>query len=87
EDIQKATYFVEKFTNFLNEIHTVNFIAFSKDAEQAAEEIRAFKLNIIQKQLEGKIVIHFTPTFINHMVNEVEEYITVLEYLGRGEVP
>ena len=39
-----------------------------------------FKLNIIQKQLEGKITIHFTPTFINHMVNEVEEYITVLEF-------
>ena len=55
-------------------------MAFSKEAEQAAKEIRMFKLNIIQKQLEGKITIHFTPTFINHMVNEVEEYITVLEF-------
>ena len=62
-------------------------MAFSKEAEQAAKEIRAFKLNIIQKQLEGKITIHFTPTFINHMVNEVEEYITVLEFLKKGEVP
>ncbi len=44
-----------------------------------------FKLNIIQKQLEGKITIHFTPTFINHMVNEVEEYITVLEFLKKGK--
>lgn len=87
EDIKKATYFVETFTGFLNKIHTVNLIAFSKEAERAAKEIRTFKLNIIQKQLEGKITIHFTPTFINHMVNEVEEYITVLEFLKKGEVP
>lgn len=65
----------------------MNLITFSKEAERAAKEIRMFKLSIIQKQLEGKITIHFTPTFINHMVNEVEEYITVLEFLKKGEVP
>ena len=65
----------------------MNLIAFSKEAERVAKEIRTFKLSIIQKQLEGKITIHFTPTFINHMVNEVEEYITVLEFLNKGEVP
>ncbi|PFZ09365.1 hypothetical protein COL60_13615 [Bacillus pseudomycoides] len=87
EDIQKAMYFVQTFDRFLSNIHTANLIAFAKDAHKVAEEIRKFKLNIIQKQLEGKIVIHFTPTFINHMVNEVEEYIMVLEYLIKGEVP
>ncbi|HDR3522071.1 DUF2935 domain-containing protein [Bacillus pacificus] len=87
EDIKKATYFVELFTNLLNKVRNVNLVEFSKEAEQAAKEIRMFKLNIIQKQLEGKITIHFTPTFINHMVNEVEEYITVLEFLKKGEVP
>ncbi|PEE43777.1 DUF2935 domain-containing protein [Bacillus pseudomycoides] len=87
EDIQKAMYFVQTFDRSLSNIHTVNLIAFAKDAHKVAKEIRKFKLNIIQKQLEGKIVIHFTPTFINHMVNEVEEYIMVLEYLIKGEVP
>jgi hypothetical protein len=87
EDIQRAIYFVETFDKYLSLINRVSLIEFAKDAKQSAEEIRKFKLNIIQKQLEGKIVIHFTPTFINHMVNEVEEYITVLEYLIKGEVP
>ncbi|MDZ5607377.1 DUF2935 domain-containing protein [Bacillus pseudomycoides] len=87
EDIQKAMYLVQTFDRFLSNIHTVNLLAFAKDAHTAAEEIRTFKLSIIQKQLEGKIAIHFTPTFLNHMVNEVEEYITVLEYLIKGEVP
>ncbi|HEK9101747.1 DUF2935 domain-containing protein [Bacillus pfraonensis] len=87
EDIQKAMYFVQIFDRFLNNIDTVNLITFAKDAHEAAEGIRKFKLSIIRKQLEGKIKIHFTPTFLNHMVNEVEEYITVLEYLMKGEVP
>lgn len=87
EDIQKAMYFVEKFDRLLNHIHTVDLITLAKDAKQAAEEIRQFKLSIMQKLLEGKITIHFTPTFMNHMVNEVEEYIKVLEYLIEGEVP
>ncbi|MEH7456028.1 DUF2935 domain-containing protein [Bacillus sp. JJ1127] len=87
EDIQRARHFIEQFHELLNRVHTANLIAFAKDAKQAAEEIRQFKLSIIQKQLEGKVVIHFTPTFLNHMVNEVEEYITVLDYLIKGEVP
>ncbi|MFF1995255.1 DUF2935 domain-containing protein [Bacillus mycoides] len=86
-DIQRAIYFVEKFDEYLSRINTVSLIEFAKDVRQLAEEIRQFKLSIIQKQLEGKIVIHFTPTFINHMVNEVEEYLTVLKYLIKGEVP
>lgn len=53
---KKATYFVETFTNLLNKVRNVNLMAFSKEAEQAAKEIRAFKLNIIQKQLEGKLL-------------------------------
>lgn len=87
EDIQMAMYFVEKFDGLLNNVHTVDLISFAKDAKQAAESIRQFKLSIMQRQLEGKIVIHFTPTFINHMVNEVEEYIKILGYLVKGEVP
>ena len=31
--------------------------------------------------------IHLTPTFINHMVNELEEYLRILNYLKQGEVP
>lgn len=63
-DIQRAIYFVEKFDGYLSRINTVSLIEFAKDVKQLAEEIRQFKLSIIQKQLEGKIVIHFTPTFM-----------------------
>lgn len=37
--------------------------------------------------MTGNIGIHLTPTFVNHMVNELEEYQNVLSYLKKGEVP
>ncbi|MGG0187125.1 DUF2935 domain-containing protein [Bacillus rhizoplanae] len=87
EEIQKAMYFEQKFDELLTKLQTANLISFAKEANEAANEIRNFKLHIIRKQLEGRIVIHFTPTFLNHMVNEVEEYITVLKYLMEGKAP
>ena len=42
---------------------------------KASEEIRMFKLSLIKEHLVGKIKISLSPTFINHMVNEVEEAI------------
>ncbi|MFB4165283.1 DUF2935 domain-containing protein [Alteribacillus sp. JSM 102045] len=56
-------------------------------AQQAAKDIRFLKLQIIRTQLTGKIKIELTPTFINHMVNEVEEYLRILEFLMKKEVP
>ncbi|GJM78371.1 hypothetical protein HMSSN139_08670 [Paenibacillus sp. HMSSN-139] len=37
--------------------------------------------------MAGEIKIQLGPTFINHMVNEVEEYIRVLKFLQKGEIP
>ncbi|MDM5187245.1 DUF2935 domain-containing protein [Bacillus sp. DX4.1] len=87
EDIQTAMGFVQTFDRLLRNIHTVNLVDFAKKAKEVAEKFREFKLSILRKQLERKVVISFTPTFLNHMVSEVEEYITVLEYLIKAEVP
>ncbi|TKI71812.1 DUF2935 domain-containing protein, partial [Bacillus mycoides] len=57
EDIHRAMYFVNRFDTFLSRINTASLVEFAKDVKQSAEEIRQFKLNIIKKQLEGKIVI------------------------------
>ncbi|MEH6891197.1 DUF2935 domain-containing protein [Bacillus sp. JJ864] len=87
EEIERAMYFIQKFDDLKMELGTTDLIAFAKEANEAANEMRKFKLHIMRKQLEGKIVIHFTPTFLNHMVNEVEEYITILKYLTEGKAP
>lgn len=90
KDVAKANHFIERFNQLLNESKSLtnsNVIAFSKLAEDAANHLRTFKLSIIKRQLVGEISIHLSPTFVNHMVNELEEYLLVLSYLKNGERP
>jgi hypothetical protein len=58
-----------------------------QEAKNTSEKIRSFKLILIKEHLVGKIKISLPPTFINHMVNEVEEAIRNFDYLAKGEIP
>lgn len=49
-------------------------------------EIRELKLNILAKQIGEKIYINLPPTFINHMINKVEEYICILNDLIKENI-
>ncbi|MCJ7842040.1 DUF2935 domain-containing protein [Lederbergia sp. NSJ-179] len=87
EDIKKANEFIQIFEQLLSQVNTADLVQLSRKADEEAQKIRAFKLTIIERQLVGGITINLTPSFINHMVNEVEEYLRVLEYLKKSEVP
>ncbi|PLR98923.1 DUF2935 domain-containing protein [Bacillus sp. T33-2] len=87
EEINMAISFINIFDRLLDSVDGADLIQLSQHSGEQARRIREFKLDIIEKQLTGNIVIHFGPTFVNHMVNEVEEYLRVLEYLQNGEVP
>lgn len=63
------------------DLHHLNYKVYS-----AAMKIRQFKLIIISKQIVSKININLTPTFINHMINELEEYLSILNDLIQGKV-
>lgn len=56
-------------------------------AKEEAEAIRVFKLQIIRDHIEGMVIIDLTPTFINHMVNEVEEYLRVIHWIMGNKIP
>lgn len=84
-NIQRAKNFVHLFDKLLEqsrmkldeeELASLNSLAYN-----AACEIRTFKLHIIKEQLVGNIKINMPPTFLNHMVNELEEYILILSCL------
>lgn len=89
--IKKANDFMKTFDDLLNQsrknLSRDQWIQLSREADKKAKEIRQFKLHILERLLKGRISFHFTPTFMNHMVNEVEEYIRVLEDLKIGNVP
>ncbi len=90
EDIEKAQTFINKFSDLHKQVSLLNesnAVSFAITAEEATAELKKFKLSIIRRQLFGKIGIHLPPTFMNHMVNELEEYQNVLSYLKKGEAP
>ncbi len=90
EDIKRANSFILQFSQLLayvNSIDANHAVSFSLTVDEAVEQLKQFKLYMLRKQLTGNINSHLPPTFINHMVNELEEYQNVLSYLKKGEVP
>lgn len=85
--IQEAQQFITVFEQLLSQVGIAEPIALSKQAVEEVGRLREYKLRIIEQQLAGKITLHLTPSFINHMVNELEEYQLLLGFLTRGEVP
>lgn len=87
ENIRTAEYFITVFDELLAQAGGADPVQLSMLAEAEAEKLRSFKLKLIEEHLIGKIKIQLGPTFINHMVNELEEYLLVLNYLKKGEAP
>ncbi|MBS4209885.1 DUF2935 domain-containing protein [Bacillus sp. FJAT-50079] len=59
----------------------------SKEAGQFVKELKNLKLFLLKRLLYQQIKIHLSPTFLNHMVNELEEYERILSYLVKNESP
>lgn len=62
-------------------LHELNYKAYS-----AAMKIRKFKLIILSKQIREQIRINISATFINLMINEVENYLCILSNLIKGDM-
>lgn len=91
EAIEKAQHFINLFDNLLKEsrknLSAEKLMSLTHSAYKAANDILNFKLYIISEQLVSNIKIELPPTFINHMVNEVQEYLIVLNYIIRNQLP
>ncbi|MGG3283837.1 DUF2935 domain-containing protein [Paenibacillus solani] len=57
----------------------------NKEANEVTLELRQFKLSLLERQLVGQIDLLLTPSFVNHMVNELEEYLRILKSLLEGK--
>lgn len=82
DKISKSNNFIDKFDDLLYEarkdLSTIEIDSLTMLVYKEAQNLRQFKLQIITEQLIGKIEIALPPTFINHMVNELEEYLFIL---------
>ncbi|AEG60747.1 DUF2935 domain-containing protein [Desulforamulus ruminis] len=61
--------------------------ALNQQAYNQTKELRNFKLSLIRRHLVEEIQIHLTPTFINHMVNELDNYLQILECIMENKQP
>ena len=85
EEIAQAVTFRDTFDRLLDEacseLTDEALMELNRLAYRWAEQLRAFKLHLLRRHLTGKLQIGLTPAFINHMVNELEEYMRVLQAL------
>lgn len=84
DEIRIANGFLLKFDQLLNEAHEVvkprDLMDLTNAAFETAKKLREFKLHLLSRHLTQIFDFHLPPTFINHMVNELEEYLQILEY-------
>ncbi|MGG1674620.1 DUF2935 domain-containing protein [Neobacillus sp. NRS-1170] len=87
EEIEKAAAFIQIFDNLLGQAKTADVLQLTVNAETEVLKLREFKLSLIKRHLIAKIKIHLSPTFLNHMVNELEEYLRIITNLKSGRLP
>ncbi|WP_106767531.1 DUF2935 domain-containing protein [Paenibacillus faecalis] len=89
EDIQKAQQYIQAFDQLLHQARALQSDSqlgpLNQQAYALTINLRQFKLSILERLLLGKVTIALTPTFINHMVNELEEYVRILSCLLEGK--
>ena len=88
EEIARAEHFVAQYDKLLGQARKplagAGLTALNAAASGLTAELRAFKLHLLQRHLTGTISIGLSPSFLNHMVNELEEYERVLRELSAG---
>ncbi|MDB5052349.1 MAG: hypothetical protein JWM44_399 [Bacilli bacterium] len=91
EEIQPAECFIQSFDQLLEQarcpLDRNELMVLNQTSYQKALELRAFKLHLLERLLSNDIQFHLPPTFINHMVNEIEEYLRINGHLLAGELP
>lgn len=88
-EIARAAHFVDRFDKLLEQarqdVAGPGLSALNAAASAQTAELRTFKLHLLQRHLTGTISIGLSPSFLNHMVNELEEYVRVLQSLSQGQ--
>jgi hypothetical protein len=87
-DIETAGQFIHLFDQLRNSLVIMEawqLTELNKQAHQCTLSLRTFKLDLLERILLGKVGIGLTPTFINHMVNELDEYIKILDEHIKGK--
>lgn len=90
EKIETTKRFIVLFDDLLNEarknLSNQSIIELTEKSLKVTQNIRSFKLQIIKELITENTKIELNPTIINHMVNEVEEYLRILSFITQEEI-
>jgi hypothetical protein len=91
EMIAKAASFIQSFDDLLeqagNTANSEQIFELTKNTLSSAQEFRRFKLELLRQRIAGIVKIGLPPTFINHMVNEIEEYLRIILNILQWQPP
>jgi hypothetical protein len=84
-EIEKAKSFILLFDELLQtarlSLSKNNLLLLLRRSKEAGEQLRSFKLHLLTRHLTEKISLSLPPTFLNHMVNELDEWLRIASYL------
>ncbi|MCL6547597.1 MAG: DUF2935 domain-containing protein [Alicyclobacillus sp.] len=89
-EIARARQFIDRLDALLAEARRVpshSAAGLAQAAHADARRLREFKLHLLRRHLRDEIHIQMSPTFLNHMINENEEYLRILPHLEAGRQP
>ncbi|OQP05997.1 hypothetical protein B1690_11055 [Geobacillus sp. 46C-IIa] len=55
--------------------------------KEAGERLRAFKLHLLRRHVTESFRFSLPPTFLNHMVNELDEWLRLADCYAQGKRP
>lgn len=87
-EINRAAGFINTFDGLLSEarqeLSGPLLSALTEKAYNSTVMLRNFKLHLLRRSLTNSLAAHLPPTFFNHMLNELDEYLNVLSILSSG---
>ena len=82
EYITIAQEFIRQFDKLLEESQKLNSLLemneFNRKTYDAVFHLRDFKLELLSMSLQDDLISHLSPAFYNYMLNELEEYLHIL---------
>lgn len=88
-EIEKACMFIHIFDQLLEDSRHLPAMpeieTLTEEALDKTKKLRCFKLHLLERHLLEIFNFHLPPTFLNHMVNELDEYLRILLSLSCGK--
>lgn len=90
-EIQQANRYLAEFDHLLSIIQTdttsIDLGNFNKQVIDKVKQFKSFKIHLIRRHLAENLGMNLSPSLLSHMINELEEYESMLRYMVGEKVP